>query len=274
MVLGIDIGRTKIAAGRVDAEGRILARSLTPTRSAEGFEVSYAQVCGAIAAHWDDTVEAVGVCAPGPLDPRRGVVLNPPEWPGWRDVPLRALLERRFGVPVRVDNDANAAGLAEYRFGAGQGCASLLYVTLSTGIGAGIILDGRIYYGKNGLAGEAGHVTVDYRSEVVCGCGAPGCIEVLCSGNAIARGYDFDEFTARLGAWLGGLISVLDPDRIVIGGGVTNLGEPLFARLRELAPRRTVNPYAAATPIVPAALGADVGIVGAAALVLGGEAAG
>lgn len=268
MVLGIDIGRTKIAAGQVDAAGRILARSLTPTRSAEGFAMSFAQVCAAIEAHWDPAVQAIGVCAPGPLDPRRGVVLNPPEWPGWRDIPLRDLLAQRFGVRVRVDNDANAAGLAEHRLGAGAGCASLLYVTLSTGIGAGIILDGRIYYGKNGLAGEAGHVTVDYRSPVVCGCGAPGCIEILCSGNAIAGGYDFEEFTARLGAWLGGLISVLDPDRIVIGGGVTNLGDRLFQRLREVTPQRTVNPFAAHTPIVPAALGADVGIAGAACLVL------
>jgi glucokinase len=268
MVLGIDIGRTKIAAGRVDAAGRIAARSVTPTRSDEGFAVSFGQVCAAAASLWDPAVRAVGVCAPGPLDPRRGVVLNPPGWPGWRDIPLRDRLRERFGVAVRVDNDANAAGLAEHRFGAGKGCASLLYITLSTGIGAGIILDGRIYYGRNGLAGEAGHVTVDYRSPVVCGCGAPGCIEALCSGNAIARGYDWDDFTARLGAWLGGLISILDPDCIVIGGGVTNLGEPLFARLRELAPRRTVNPFAAATPIVPAALGADVGVIGAACLVL------
>lgn len=267
-VLGVDIGRTKIAAGCVSAAGELLASSRTPTLSSEGFEVSFGQVLRAIECHLPSGVSAIGVCAPGPLDPRRGVVLNPPGWPGWRDIPLRDLLRERFGLPVVVDNDANAAGLAEVRFGAGRGYRSVLYLTLSTGIGAGIILDGAIYHGRGGLAGEAGHVSVDYRSPVVCGCGSRGCIEALCSGAAIAGGYDFAELTERLSAWMGGLISVLDPEVVIIGGGLTNLGDELLPQLRERIPARTVNPFASTLPVLPASLGPEVGIFGAGAIAL------
>jgi glucokinase len=238
------------------------------------------------------------------LNPKTGVVINPPNLPGWRDVPLAQLVEQRYKIRCRVENDANAAGLAEALRGAGRGYANVFYATLSTGVGAGIIINGKIYHGKNGAAAEGGHVTIDYRSESVCNCGSLGCIEALASGTAMttragrllgeypasvlsagpvtaeaiggaAAAGDplgmriLDETAEMLGAWLGSMISLLDPDVIVIGGGVAQIGEPLFSRLRRITPARTINQFASETPIVPAQLGSDAGIIGAAAAVDG-----
>jgi glucokinase len=260
-VIGVDIGGTKIAAGRVDDRAEIAASHTIPTRAADGFNVSLGQVWRAIEPMLDSSVDAIGICAPGPLDPRTGVIINPPNLPGWRDIPLAQLAREKFGRPVRIENDCNAAGLAEARFGAARGFANVFYAAIGTGIGSGIILDGKIYHGKNAAAGEAGHVTIDYRSETICGCGTPGCIEALASGRFTG---DLDEHATRLAAWLGGIVSLLDPDIIVLGGGVTEIGDPLFSRLRALVPRWSINPYASETPIVPARFRS--GIIGAAAL--------
>ncbi len=286
-VLGIDIGGTKIAAGIVDSEARVLETAVVPTRAAEGFAMSYAQLQAAIEATMRDDVTAIGICSPGPINPKTGVVINPPNLPGWVNIPLAERISCTYGLPCRVENDANAAGLAEARFGAARGYSTVFYVTVSTGIGSGIILDGKIHHGKSGQAGEGGHVTIDYRSESVCGCGVPGCIEALASGTAIARRAGMsaeevgraaaqgnaraiailDETALMLSAWLGSAINMLDPDIIVIGGGVAQIGEPLFSRLRRIVPTRSINQFAAETPIVPAALGANSGILGAAATV-------
>ena len=267
-VLGVDIGATKIATGLVSQNAQVSGARTTPTRAADGFETSLAQVWQAIEESLRPEVEAIGICAPGPLNPITGVVLNPPNLPGWRDVPLARLAQEKFGLPVRLENDCNAAGLAEARHGAARGCPKVFYAAIGTGIGCGIILDGKIYHGKNGAAGEGGRVTLDYRSSTICGCGTPGCIEALASGSALDRmgAYDLDEIATRLGAWLGGIVSLLDPGIIVIGGGVARIGEPLLERLRAITPQRTINPYASQTPIVPAHFGAEAGVVGAACL--------
>jgi glucokinase len=293
-VIGVDIGGTKIAAGRVTAEAQVTNARVLPTLAAAPLEKSLAQVYAAIEGCLAPQVRAIGICAPGPLNPKTGLVINPPNLPHWRNVPLADLVQARFELPCRVENDANAAGLAEVLFGAARGMDSVLYVTLSTGIGAGIILGGKIYHGKNGAAAEGGHVTIDWRSPVICNCGTPGCIEVLASGTAMAasasrRGVTaldakeigeaaqagdagalaiLDETAEMISAWLGSLISLLDPDMIVIGGGVSGIGEPLFSRLRDRTPRRTINQFASATPIVPAMLRENAGVVGAAATVL------
>lgn len=285
-VLGVDIGGTKIAAGVVNEKAEIVHALTVPTLASEGYEVSIGQVYRAVEGCLRPEVSAIGVCSPGPLNPITGVVLHTPNIP-WRNVPLAELISTRFGLTCRVDNDANAAGLAEALFGSARGYASVFYVTVSTGIGTGIILDGKIYHGKNGFAAEGGHVTIDYRSDAVCNCGNIGCVEAIASGTAIARrgrspeevarGASegdpeavriLDEVSTALGAWLGSMISLLDPDIIVIGGGVSRIGEPLFSRLRKIAPTRTINPFAAETPIVPAQLADRVGILGAAAIVL------
>ncbi len=304
LVIGLDIGGTKLAGGVLDSNAVLLERRERPARVREGVQVSLGQVFDMavelheIAAARHGRVAGIGVCAPGPLDPRAGVIFNPPNMPGWRDIPLAAELARRSGLPCRVENDANGAGLAEALYGAGRGHSSVFYVTLSTGIGTGIILDRRVYHGKNGFAGEGGHVTIDYRSKVVCNCGAPGCIEALASGTAIARRARhllgkradpgltaetlaraaaqgdrlarrlIEETAQMLGAWLGGVISLLDPDIIVIGGGVSRIGDPLFSRIQEAVLGHTINPNAADTPIVPAALEHDVGLRGTAAVIL------
>lgn len=279
MVIGVDIGGTKIAAGLVSADARLDRVVTLETRAPEGFPISVGQVSAAIELLLTPQVTAIGICAPGPLNPKTGMVINPPNLPGWRDIPLADLITQEFHLPCKVENDANAAGLAEYRFGAAQGYDTVVYATISTGIGTGIVLHGRIHHGKNGAAAEGGHVSIDYRSPHVCNCGVPGCIEALASGTALARrGIEpeslqsnapaLDELCEALSAWLGNIISLLDPDIIVIGGGISRLGEPLFERLRQQTPQRTINQQASQTPIVPAALAENVGILGAAAVVL------
>jgi glucokinase len=301
-VLGIDIGGTKIAAGAVNESAEVTNSVTVATRAAEGYAVSSAQLYHAIEQLLSEAISAIGICAPGPLNPRTGVVLNPPNLPGWRNIPLADDVEKRFGLPCRVENDANAAGLAETLFGAARGYSSVFYVTIGTGIGTGIILNGKIYHGKNGAAAEGGHVTIDYQSEAACNCGSRGCIEALASGTAMAQRAAkllpqyaessltepvnaeeigraategdvlalriLDDSAMMLGSWLGSMISVLDPDIVVIGGGVARMGEPLFSRLRRIVPARTINQFAGQTPIVPAQLAANVGILGAAAVVL------
>lgn len=267
MVLGVDLGGTKIAVGRVDDEAHITGSRITSTRAGEGFDVSIGQLWRAIEEGMTAEVGAIGICAPGPLNARTGIVLNPPNLPGWRDVPLRRMASDRFGVPVVLENDCNAAALAESKFGAARGSSNLFYAAIGTGIGAGMVIDGKIYRGHRGVAGEAGHMAIDYRSSVICGCGTPGCIEALASGTAIERnGLGLDDLAERLSVWLGGIVNLLDPETIVIGGGVAQLGEPLFEKLRPMVPRRSVNPFANAIPIVAAQLGAHAGIVGAAIL--------
>src|SRR5260370_3720203 len=131
-------------------------------------------------------IRGIGICAPGPLDPRTGVVINPPNLPCWRNFPLAAEVRHVFGIPARVDNDGNAAALAKAIWGAGAGHRSVFYATLGTGIGTGIVFDRCIYHGRTGSAAEGGHVTIDYRGPR-CGRGKRGCIEALCSGLAITQ---------------------------------------------------------------------------------------
>jgi glucokinase len=264
-VIGVDIGGTKIAVGRVNDRVEVLCSQVVETRAGEGLEASLRQVCRAIEELLTPDVSAIGICAPGPLDPRSGVVLNPPNLPGWVNIPLAQIIAEKFARPVRLENDCNAAGLAEARYGAARGCTQVFYAGVGTGVGTGIILNGDIYHGAHGAAGEGGHVTIDYRSPIVCGCGVAGCIEAMASGTAIERHkLDLEETAERLGAWLGAMVSLLDPEIIVIGGGVARMGEPLFGRLRSIVPRKTINPHR--PPIVPAQF--DSGIVGAAAVAL------
>jgi len=191
-VIGVDIGGTKVAAGVVDASGKILTQLRKPMAANDGAEAGFKAVTSAIdsllageAAKPQAQVKAIGICAPGPLDPKSGVVLNPPNLPCWRNFPLAARIAEVYRVPVKVDNDANAAALAETIWGAARGYRYVFYATVGTGIGTGIVLDGRIYHGHTGSAGEGGHVTIDYRGPL-CPCGKRGCIEVLAAGPAIA----------------------------------------------------------------------------------------
>lgn len=251
-------------------------------------------------------IRGIGICAPGPLDPNNGVVLNPPNVPCWRNFPLAESVRKHYSIPVKVDNDANAAALAEVRWGAAREYKNVFYVTIGTGIGSGIVLDGRIYHGRTGSAGEGGHVSIDRRGPI-CNCGKPGCIEILASGTAIvqrareeirvgaassmlksaegsvegitgetvAKAVESGDALARrilgertemLALWLSNIVDLLDPEVIVIGGGAAALYKPFFGRLGEKAAQFAVNPRANEIPILPARYGADSGIAGGAAL--------
>jgi glucokinase len=193
-LIGVDVGGTKVAAGLVNADGEISFQMRTPM-AANDAAAGLAAVISAIDAvratadshsEIDGSITAIGICAPGPLDPRTGIVINPPNLPAWRNFPLAAEISKIYSLPVRVDNDGNAAALAEALWGAGRGFRNVFCATIGTGIGTGIVFDRHIYHGRTGAAGEGGHMSIDYRGPR-CGCGKRGCIEVFASGPAIAR---------------------------------------------------------------------------------------
>jgi glucokinase len=318
LVIGVDIGGTKVAAGLVDPSGEILCHTRNPMAAngaaADGLaavnqaiETASAQAIGAAGAH--NLINGVGICSPGPLDPKTGVVINPPNLPCWRNFPLAAEVAHLYRVRVRVDNDANAAGLAEALWGAGRGYKNVFYATLGTGIGTGILIDGRIYHGRTGAAAEGGHMTIDYRGPR-CGCGKPGCIEALASGPAIARraqakleggrssvlrelaGGKVEHVTSEmvgransqgdavahevlkdtmevLAFWLGNIVDLLEPDIMVIGGGVSSMLKPFFGEIQDRLPSCCVNQRCQEIPLVAARYGEDAGIAGGAALCFG-----
>lgn len=191
LVIGIDLGGTQIRAAILQ-NAQLLARAATPTGDNPTPERILPRIFTAVQQALDeagvtlDEIAGIGVAAPGPLDNRTGTIYTPPNLPGWTSVPLRDMLQERYRKPVFVENDANAAALGEYLFGAGQGCRDLVYLTVSTGIGGGVIAGGKLLEGVNGGAGELGHITIDWQGER-CPCGNTGCLEALASGTAIAR---------------------------------------------------------------------------------------
>jgi glucokinase len=312
VVVGVDIGGTKVAAGLVNAEGEILARNRTPMLTTGAPSNGLAAVSTAIRGLFTDAssqnqIAAIGICAPGPLNPKTGVIINPPNLPLWHNYALAEEMHRVYNVSIRVDNDANAAALAEAKWGAGRGYRNIFYATVGTGIGTGIILDGRIFHGKTGAAAEGGHLGIDYNGPL-CNCGKRGCIETLAAGPAIARrarqklaqnpnsvlwemaGGDIQTVSSEmvgrahalkdpvakeviretldlLAYWLGSIIDLLEPDAIVIGGGVSSLLAPFLDEIRERWRGACINPCPLDIPLLLAHYGEDAGIAGAAALV-------
>lgn len=314
-VLGVDIGGTKVAVGLVDHDGKILAQGRKPMIANGTAEAGLDAVTNAIDSIMSTApggnVQSIGICAPGPLDPKTGVVLNPPNLPCWRNFPLAEKITAKYRVPVRVDNDANAAALAETRWGAARGFRYVFYATIGTGIGTGIVFNGIIYHGNTGSAGEGGHMSIDYRGPF-CGCGKHGCIEALAAGPAIgararaklaaepsrhstvldlAKGnvaavtselvgqaYAAGDPLARevlqdtvelLSAWLGNIVDLLDPDVLVMGGGVAAMLRPFFDEIKNRLPTWCVNPHVSDIRLLMARYGADAGIAGGAALCAG-----
>jgi glucokinase len=194
-VIGVDVGGSKVAAGLVDGQGEILLQTRlamvsngTASAGLNAVVSAIDSLCAGCSVNpkTDTQLLGIGICAPGPLDPKGGVIVNPPNLPCWRNFPLAAEVANIYRVPVKVENDANAAALAEAQWGAGRGYANVFYATIGTGIGTGIVLEGRIYHGRTGAAAEGGHISIDYRG-AVCGCGKRGCIEVFAAGPAIAK---------------------------------------------------------------------------------------
>jgi glucokinase len=320
LLIGVDIGGTKVAAGLVSAAtGEIRAQVRTPMVASGTAQDGLASAKTAIDSLLKNTgtdlrdVRGIGVCAPGPLDPTAGVIVNPPNVPCWRNFPLSAEMSKLYRVAVKLDNDANAAGLAETIWRAGRGYKNVFYVTIGTGIGTGIVLDGKILHGRTGAAGEGGHVSIDYRGPR-CACGKHGCIETLAAGPAIGKaararlaeksdessvlleltGGKIDAVTSEtvgqafakgdrvarevleqtveyLSYWLGNVIDLLEPDVVIVGGGVSLMLRPFFAGLRTKLPGYCENQRADETPIVASHYGEHAGIAGGAALCLDGR---
>ena len=307
-VVGVDIGGTKVAAGLVNEAGEIIYQTRTPMDGHRDAAAGLAAVETAIRSviKQDGSVREIGICSPGPLDPEKGIVINPPNLPCWRNFPLAENIRKLFALPVRIDNDANAAGLAEARWGAGRGYRNVFYAGIGTGIGTGIVFNGAIYHGRTGAAAEGGHIGIDIHGPV-CGCGKRGCIEILASGPAIARRArealaagarsrlremvegDVSQINSShvaeaaasgdaiasdimretldaLAYWLGNIIDLLEPDVIVIGGGVSRILAPHLPEIRQRWNGTVVNPWLDQTLMVPARYGEDSGIAGAAAL--------
>ncbi len=307
-VLGVDVGGTKVAAGPVDAAGRQLAsplveRSRTESTGAflEGLEATLRR---ALAQFADFAPRAVGLACAGTVDAGRGVVVSSPNLP-LTDVHLAEILHRTLGMPVVLENDANAAVLGETVAGAGVGLRHVVMLTLGTGVGGGLLLDGRVYHGADGGAGELGHTVVQSEG-LPCRCGNRGCLEMYASGSAFVRyavawAGDLErdpegallslqsrgkltggavtrlagsghpgavEAVRQLAGWLGiGLVSIVnvfDPQMIVIGGGVSELGELLLAPAREHVHKVAMPPGRDRVQIVSAKLGNRAGLVGAA----------
>jgi glucokinase len=306
--IGVDLGGTKILTALVDEQGQVTSRVRIPTPKGGPEAVVDAvveavhEVC-ARAGVDRSAARGVGVGAPGPLDPESGVVFEPPNMPGWRDVPLAEMLSRRLGLCVAVENDANAAAMGEHWVGAGAGIDDLIYITVSTGIGGGLILGGRLYRGVTGTAGEVGHVVIETGGPR-CGCGRLGCLEALASGTAIAREARaavlagqptslsvipverleaedvaraaregdplarkvFARAAAALGTGIANLVNLFNPSLVIVGGGVARAGDLLFGPVRRIVHQEAFERPGAAVRIVPAGLGDDVGAVGAAAV--------
>ncbi len=318
LIVGVDIGGTKVAAGLVDRSGAIVAQSRTAmvaTDAARGLAAVAAAIEELRSRSADGAQpHAIGICAPGPLNPRTGVVINPPNLPGWHNFPLAEEIRKLYpAAQVKIDNDANAAALAEARWGAGRNYRNVFYATIGTGIGTGFVIDGKVYHGRTGLATEGGHVGVDLHGPQ-CACGKRGCIETLAAGPAIARraraklakvaasGNDArgsallamadgkpDAVTSEMVAkcygngdplakevmqetldllayWLGNVIDLLEPDVIVIGGGVSSMLAPFLEEIRARWVGACLSPYPHETPLVLAHYKEDAGIAGAAAL--------
>jgi glucokinase len=218
--LGIDLGGTKVVIAVAKSQGRVLAERRRPTEPTGDPRTDVERIAADAEQLLAETgiargsLGAVGISAPGPLDAGRGAVLRPPNLPGWDDVPVCRWLEDRLGAPVRLENDANAAALAEHRWGAGQGCRDMVYLTMSTGVGAGLILDGRLHHGASGNAGEVGHLPVEWNGEP-CACGRRGCLEAYVGGAAWTRRLrQCAPATGRVAALAGG-VDRITPEHVI-----------------------------------------------------------
>ncbi len=308
---GIDLGGTKILVLVTDAAGNVLGEARMPTRASEGPHAVIGRIVETVRAAAADagvdvtSLVGAGVSSPGPIDVSQGVITSPPNLPGWNDVPLARLLTEQLGTPASLENDANCGALGEHQYGAGRGYRHMIYVTISTGIGGGIIIDDELYYGASGAAGEVGHMGVS-EDGPTCGAGHIGCLEAFASGTGIANraramiatgglprtarlaeqnpplsaetvylaGQQGEsEATAiiegagrYLGIGLASIINAFNPQAIVIGGGLLNMGETILTPALETARARTFEQSFEDVRIVEWELGERVAALGAIAV--------
>ncbi len=307
--LGVDLGGTNLRVGLLGG-AQVLWKRSVPTEAWRGKEYVLSTMSALIEAALSQArdsgypVAGIGVGMPGPVNPFSGIVNSPPNLPGWGQVPLRDLLADRYRMPVHVNNDANSAVLGEWLYGAGRGHQHLVYVTISTGIGGGVVSEGTLLVGAAGGAAEIGHICLQAQDGAPCSCGRTGCFEAYASGTAmvrvakarlaqagansqlhaapeispatIARAASHGDALALgvlqqsrfyLGVGLANVLTIYNPAVLILGGGVTNLWDELVAPALTAMRNLTFAPGASSLLVTPPTLGPDAGLVGAAALV-------
>ena len=311
LVLGVDIGGTKVAVGLVNLRGQIVHAGRAPMMARgsaeEGLRAVLTAMDGVMPHARAARVRAIGVCAPGWVESQRGVLLSATNLPCWRNFPLAQKIEKHYGLPTRLTNDASAAALAEAKWGAGAKYESIFYVSLGTGIGTAMVREAEIYHGRPGGGCEGGHMTINL-SGPLCGCGKRGCVEAYASGTAIstrarrllrqmrhstsqilklaggnisnvtaetvnkaARSGDqlamqiLQEAADHLAIWLGNIIDLLEPEVIIVGGGIGRVMTSYRTRMRRTLATWAINPGAHRVPILNARYGTQSALAGAAA---------
>jgi glucokinase len=309
-IIGVDLGGTQIRAGLFKESGELVERKAILTNADEGptavinrlkaliYEISEP----VIQKSGKQSLIGIGIGCPGPLDVFKGIIKSPPNLPGWVDIPLKQYLEEEFQIPVYLNNDANAAVLGEYFFGSGKGNENLVYLTLSTGVGTGIIDNGQLLLGQNGSSAEVGHMSLNPKGPL-CGCGNNGCFEAYLSGTGIVNRTKVrleqntnpsslrevklttkevfeaskkgdrlaleivQETKDYLGVALVNVIHLYNPSMIIFGGGVSQVGAFLLEQPIQFAKERVMKPMAEQLVFGITELGDDVGLIGAASLV-------
>ncbi|GAB4325739.1 MAG: glucokinase [Candidatus Sumerlaeia bacterium] len=308
-LVGVDMGATDTKIALLTQDGVILTKTKIPTEPKSNPTACWGNIIKAILelikAQKADLrqVAAIGVGCPGPLNSQKGVIIEAPNLPGWKNVEVKKIIERELKIITAVNNDANAAAYGEFWRGAGRSASTLIMFTLGTGVGGGIILDGKLYKGIDDTAGELGHIIVQPGGKA-CGCGATGCLETLASVTAVrqmaldsvAQGiktelskFDENSIDGRLiyecakngdalslkllhnvGYWLGlasaSLVNVLNPEMILISGGMSNAADIILPKLRETLDKNAFRTPAARVKTAVAELGEDAGMIGAAGL--------
>lgn len=310
--IGVDLGGTNVKVALIDSHGKIVFTTSVPTRAEMGYEYTISNIKEVIYTSLKETntpkenLAGIGFGCPGQIDSVNGIVRLLPNIPGWVNIPLAEIMEKEFGVPTKVDNDVRCAALGELNYGAGKGCKNLVCITVGTGVGSGIIVNGELVRGASMSAGELGHIIVEHNNGEFCGCGNTGCLEAYASGPSIVKmAHDyimggksskFKELAVntpitprivyeaakqgdavakaifdRTGYWLGvaltGVVNLLNPEKIIVGGGVAQAGEMLLEPIRETIKKRAIGVSADAVQVVNAQLGETAGVIGASLLV-------
>lgn len=310
--IGIDVGGTNVKIALVDEKGKIKYSNSVPTRAEMGYEYTVNNIKQAIYDLLKETklepknIEGIGFGFPGQVDYKSGIVRLAPNIPGWVDVPIAKLIEDEYHIPTRVDNDVRCAALGELNFGAGKGCENLICITVGTGIGSGLIVNGKLVRGASNAAGEIGHIKLQMNDGPICGCGDTGCLEAFASGPSIVamaedyiRGGKSTKFREMansnpitpyivceaakagdpvakriftimgeyIGIGMASVVNLLNPEKIIVGGGVADAGEILMTPLKETLKKRAMKIAGEAVEVVPAQLGNTAGVIGASLLI-------
>lgn len=312
--IGIDVGGTNVKIALVDKNGKIIYSNSVPTYAKMGYEYTVNNIKQAIKDLMKETnttakdIDGIGFDFPGQVDYKTGVVKLAPNIPGWVNVPIAQMIEEEFHIPTRIDNDVRCAALGEMKFGAGQGCENFVCITVGTGIGSGLVVNGQLVRGASNAAGEIGHIKLQMKDGLICGCGDTGCLEAYASGPSIvamAQDYikggkstKFREMAAAeggeitpymvakaaeagdpvakrifaivgeyIGIGLTSVINLLNPEKVIIGGGVAEAGDLLLDPIRKTIKERAMVVAGSTVEIVPAQLGNSAGVIGASMLI-------